>query len=44
MAGLNCGIPSKSAWEIIKRGCDAVLKISDSDVKKAMTRLYYSKK
>jgi len=43
MAGLNCGIPSKSAWEIIKRGCDAVLKISDSDVKKAMTRLYYSK-
>ena len=43
MAGLNCGIPSKSAWEIIKRGCDAVLKISDSDVKKAMNRLYYSK-
>ena len=30
MAGLNCGIPSKSAWKIIQQGCDAVLKISDT--------------
>ena len=30
MAGLNCGIPSKSEWEIIKRGCDGVIKINDS--------------
>jgi len=41
MAGLNCGIPSKNAWQIIKQGCDAVLKISDSDTKKAMNKLYY---
>ena len=32
MAGLNCGIPSKNAWEIIKTGCDAVIKISDEEV------------
>ena len=40
MNGLNCGIPSKSAWEIIKVGCDAVLKIEDSDVKNAMKLMY----
>ena len=40
MAGLNCGIPSKSAWEIIKKGCDAVLTITDNDVKDAMRTLY----
>ena len=40
MAGLNCGIPSKNAWEIIKIGCDAVIKISDEEVKKAMRQLY----
>jgi diaminopropionate ammonia-lyase len=40
MAGLNCGIPSKNAWEIIKSGCDAVIKISDKEVKKAMRQFY----
>ena len=40
MAGLNCGIPSKSAWEIIKRGCDGVIKINDSEVKLAMKMFY----
>jgi len=40
MAGLNCGIPSQNAWEIIKIGCDAVIKISDEEVKKAMRQLY----
>ncbi len=43
MAGLNCGIPSKSAWKIIQQGCDAVLKISDNDTKKAIKKLYYPK-
>jgi diaminopropionate ammonia-lyase len=43
MAGLNCGIPSKSAWKIIQQGCDAVLKISDTDTKKAIKKLYYPK-
>ena len=41
MAGLNCGIPSKSGWEIINSGCDAVLTISDDYAKKAMKTLFY---
>ena len=41
MAGLNCGIPSKSAWNIIKNGCDGVIKISDNEVKASM-RLFYN--
>ena len=40
MSGLNCGIPAKSAWEIIKRGCDGVIKITDSEVKLAMKIFY----
>jgi diaminopropionate ammonia-lyase len=43
MAGLNCGIPSKSAWEIIKKGCDAVMTISDEDARNAMRTLYKPK-
>ena len=41
MAGLNCGIPSKSGWEIIKNGCDAVLAISDDYAKEAMRILFF---
>ena len=41
MAGLNCGIPSKNAWDIIKRGCDASIKISDDYVIKATKQYYY---
>ncbi len=44
MAGLNCGIPSKIAWKIIKSGCDACINISDQYVKKAVKSLYYSDK
>ena len=40
MAGLNCGIPSLSAWEIIKNGADAALKINDDYTKKTMQELY----
>jgi|TARA_B110000444_G_scaffold67630_1_gene63627 diaminopropionate ammonia-lyase len=40
MAGLNCGIPSKIAWQIIKRGCDGVVKITDNEVKYAMNVFY----
>ena len=43
MAGLNCGIPSKSAWNIIKNGCDGVIKISDNQVKASMRLFYHSK-
>jgi diaminopropionate ammonia-lyase len=40
MAGLNCGIPSLTGWEIIKNGADAAMRITDEDVKKAMRHLY----
>ena len=43
MAGLNCGIPSKNAWNIIKSGCDASIKISDDYVIKATRQYYYPK-
>ena len=41
MAGLNCGIPSKNGWNIIKNGCDASLTISDEYAKKSMRTLFY---
>jgi diaminopropionate ammonia-lyase len=41
MAGLNCGIPSLSAWDIIKCGADAAMKISDDYAARAMNALYY---
>ena len=40
MAGLNCGIPSKSAWDIILNGCDASIVISDEYSKAAMNTFY----
>ena len=41
MAGLNCGLPSPGAWEIIKNGADASLGISDKFTIMAMRALYY---
>ena len=41
MAGLNCGIPSMSGWEIIKNGCDAAISISDEYTKRAIRALYF---
>lgn len=41
MAGLNCGIPSMSAWEILQNGMDAVLRISDKFAEQAMRLLYH---
>lgn len=40
MAGLNCGVPSLSAWEIIKNGADASLRIKDGYTKTAMRHLH----
>jgi diaminopropionate ammonia-lyase len=40
MAGLNCGIPSLTAWEIIKDNIDAVIKIDDSFTMQAMRTLH----
>jgi diaminopropionate ammonia-lyase len=41
MAGLNCGIPSSTAWEILQSGVNASMKIEDSCTMKAMRALYY---
>jgi diaminopropionate ammonia-lyase len=40
MAGLNCGVPSTTAWEIIQNGVDASIAVSDSYAKDAMKILY----
>lgn len=42
MAGLNCGIPSLSALEIIRCGADAIISIDDSDAEDAVKRLYFA--
>ena len=41
MAGLNCGIPSLSAWEIIKAGTDISMKVQDEFAECAIRALYY---
>ncbi|MDG2448171.1 MAG: diaminopropionate ammonia-lyase [Saprospiraceae bacterium] len=41
MGGLNCGIPSLTAWDIIKNGANASMKISDHYAKKAMRTFYH---
>lgn len=40
MAGLNCGIPSSTAWEIIKDSADAAMKVEDSFAMQAMMLLH----
>lgn len=42
MAGLNCGIPSLTAWEIIKNGTDVSMKIKDEYAERAIRELYYA--
>ena len=42
MAGLNCGIPSLTAWPFIQSLADAVITISESEVAQAMKMLYHS--
>lgn len=41
MAGLNCGIPSLTAWEILKESVDAAIAIEDSFTEQAIRNLYY---
>lgn len=41
MAGLNCGIPSSSSWDIIKSGTDITIKIKDKFAEQAIRELYY---
>ncbi|MEP6261337.1 MAG: diaminopropionate ammonia-lyase [Gillisia sp.] len=42
MAGLNCGIPSASAWEILKNTIDAVVAIEDTYAVEAIREFYFS--
>lgn len=42
MAGLNCGIPSTTAWEILKNTTDFALAIEDRYAEEAMRRFYFS--
>ena len=42
MAGLNCGMPSLTAWPLIKQGFDMFLAIPDSSCVEAMRRYYFS--
>ncbi len=44
MAGLNCGIPSLTAWEIIKNGTDVSMKVTDDYSEQAIRELYYPDK
>jgi diaminopropionate ammonia-lyase len=41
MAGLNCGIPSLNAWDIIKSGTDISMKVKDEFAEQAIRALYY---
>lgn len=41
MAGLNCGIPSTSAWEILKNSVDAAMSIEDNFTEQAIRKLYF---
>jgi diaminopropionate ammonia-lyase len=43
MAGLNCGIPSTTGWDIIKEGVDAAMKVDDSFAMQAMRLLHTPK-
>lgn len=41
MAGLSCGIPSLSGWELLKNAVSIAIRISDEEVKEAMRKLYF---
>lgn len=41
MAGLNCGIPSLTAWKILKNTVDAAMAIEDNFMEMAMKKLYF---
>jgi diaminopropionate ammonia-lyase len=39
MAGLNCGTVSRSAWPVLRAGCDAAVAVSDTDALRAVADL-----
>ncbi len=43
MAGLNCGIPSLTAWDIIRNGVDVSMSVEDAFAEQAIRELYFPK-
>lgn len=41
MAGLNCGIPSTTAWEILRNTANASMAIEDRFMEQAIRKLYF---
>ncbi|WP_291788398.1 diaminopropionate ammonia-lyase [Cecembia sp.] len=41
MAGLSCGIPSLSGWELLKNAVSIAIRISDEEVREAMRQFYF---
>jgi diaminopropionate ammonia-lyase len=39
VAGLNCGTASRSAWPVLRAGCDAAVTVSDQDALRAVADL-----
>jgi diaminopropionate ammonia-lyase len=39
MAGLNCGTVSRSAWPVLRAGCDAAVAVSDAEALRAVADL-----
>jgi diaminopropionate ammonia-lyase len=39
MTGLNCGTVSRSAWPVLRAGCDAAVAVSDEDALSAVADL-----
>jgi diaminopropionate ammonia-lyase len=39
MTGLNCGTVSRSAWPVLRAGCDAAVAVSDEDALRAVADL-----
>jgi diaminopropionate ammonia-lyase len=39
MAGLNCGTVSRSAWPVLRAGCDAAVAVNDKDALRAVADL-----
>jgi len=39
MAGLNCGTMSRSAWPVLRAGCDAAVAVTDQDALRAVADL-----
>ena len=39
MAGLNCGTVSRTAWPVLRDGCDAAVAVDDDEARRAVADL-----